>query len=190
MDSLNRQIIALTTKTQILELDCSTKLARINTEHVKELEDLQSVHMIRLQILQEQRDQLQLQVYNLQDKVESLTVQLDSVSKTAGLASKLAGSLEELRRDSKCDIESMTSKAQMEREARVSEVLKREQVEREMNQRVANVEAENENLLRIIEGLRIENEHLRHLNQQRKTVKCNSISELLETDLTMMDVGI
>ncbi|KAJ3284069.1 hypothetical protein HDU79_008519 [Rhizoclosmatium sp. JEL0117] len=140
MDDLNAQIVSLQRSLTDLELSTSTKLARINTEHVKELEDLQAVHIIRLERLQNERDVLQVKVYSLEDQVEALEVQLNSVKAAAGIAGDLATSLEELRRDSKCDFEGLEKKAELEREQRVDEIRRREEVERELGQRLLNLQ--------------------------------------------------
>ncbi|ORY40126.1 hypothetical protein BCR33DRAFT_370200 [Rhizoclosmatium globosum] len=72
MDDLNAQIVSLQRSLTDLELSTSTKLARINTEHVKELEDLQAVHIIRLERLQNERDVLQVKVYSLKIRLKHL----------------------------------------------------------------------------------------------------------------------
>ncbi|KAJ3290301.1 hypothetical protein HDU79_003403 [Rhizoclosmatium sp. JEL0117] len=193
MDDLHAQIVSLQRSLTDLELSTSTKLARINTEHVKELEDLQAVHIIRLERLQNERDVLQVKVYSLEDQVEALEVQLNSVKAAAGIAGDLATSLEELRRDSKCDFEGLEKKAELEREQRVDEIRRREEVERELGQRLLNLQGENETLHKVIEGLRTENEMLRHASaQQRRRAhrQGDSLSELIETDLTMMQIGL
>ncbi|KAI8613796.1 hypothetical protein BC830DRAFT_1130437 [Chytriomyces sp. MP71] len=204
---LLKQIQTLTCKIGGMEEDFSRKLAFINTEHVKELEDLQSVHMIRLELITKERDNLMMQVYSLTESVEELEAKLDSVTHTAQMASTLADSLETLRRDSKCDFDSLVSKAEMEREARVSEIMKREQVEKQLTDRVADLTIDNDNLHRFIETLRKDNDSLRqqiekkvelteapnHAKIQKKEFRvghprCESFSELLETDLSLVDL--
>ncbi|KAJ3066649.1 hypothetical protein HDU98_010062 [Podochytrium sp. JEL0797] len=192
MESLNAQILTLTNALSSLELSSSQKLAIINTEHVQELETLQRVHMIRLQILQDERDTLTLQLFSLQDQLDASLSKFAHAQSTASIAKDLAASLQTLRRDSKCEVESFQTKSVLEREARVQEVEKRVQVESEMSFQMSQLKTENANLHKIIEGLRIENELLRSTRAVNPVNRGfhESIGELLETDVSLMEIGI
>ncbi|KAJ3391484.1 hypothetical protein HDU84_005859 [Entophlyctis sp. JEL0112] len=187
---LRDQVRGLSTTIAEQEHAFAQKLALMNHEHITELEDLQRVHMIRLQIMHDE-------ICVLRDDLATMTAKFEAANAQSEKAVTP-------RRDSKYDDDAAAT------DARIGALERAQAQVQRLETAVCERGAEIAVLTSIIEGLRLDNEALRDrasgcgacsgdpargpgaagtavLGGLRR---CESLGDLLETDLSLMRVGL